>query len=62
MDGGSTWTKVLFVDENTGCSDLVRIRTIPAVLYAGMWQLEIKRGDARAAEPEVDYSSRSMVG
>ncbi|MBS1241042.1 MAG: glycosyl hydrolase, repeat-containing protein, partial [Gemmatimonadetes bacterium] len=22
-DGGATWTKVLFVDENTGCSDLV---------------------------------------
>jgi len=40
-DGGVTWTKVLFVDENTGCSDLVMDPTNPRVLFAGMWQLEI---------------------
>ncbi len=40
-DGGATWTKVLFVDENTGCSDLAMDPKDPSVLFAGMWQLEI---------------------
>jgi photosystem II stability/assembly factor-like uncharacterized protein len=41
-DGGATWTKVLFVDENTGCSDLAMDPRNPRVLFAGMWQLEIR--------------------
>lgn len=40
-DGGATWTKVLFVDENTGCSDLAVDPRNPRVLYAGMWQIQI---------------------
>ncbi len=40
-DGGTTWTKVLFVDENTGCSDLLMDPKNPRVLFAGMWQIEI---------------------
>ncbi len=40
-DGGATWTKVLFVDENTGCSDLAMDAANPRVLFAGMWQIEI---------------------
>ncbi len=40
-DGGATWTKVLFVDENTGCSDIAMDPKNPRVLFAGMWQLEI---------------------
>jgi photosystem II stability/assembly factor-like uncharacterized protein len=40
-DGGATWTKVLFVDENTGCSDLAMDPKNPRILFAGMWQLEI---------------------
>ena len=40
-DGGATWTKVLFVDQNTGCSDLAMDPTNPRILFAGMWQLEI---------------------
>jgi photosystem II stability/assembly factor-like uncharacterized protein len=40
-DGGATWKKVLFVDENTGCSDLAIDSNNPRVLFAGMWQLEI---------------------
>jgi len=40
-DGGATWTKVLFVDQNTGCSDLAMDPRNPRVLFAGMWQLEI---------------------
>ena len=37
-DGGTTWKKVLYVDENTGCSDLDVDPQEPDVLYAGMWQ------------------------
>jgi photosystem II stability/assembly factor-like uncharacterized protein len=40
-DGGKTWQKVLFVDENTGCSDLVMDPNNPRILFAGFWQLEI---------------------
>ena len=40
-DGGVTWTKTLFVDEKTGCSDLAMDPRNPRVLFAGMWQIEI---------------------
>jgi photosystem II stability/assembly factor-like uncharacterized protein len=40
-DGGKTWEKVLFVDENTGCSDVVMDPNHSSVLYAGMWQFVI---------------------
>ena len=41
-DGGQTWQRTLFVDENTGCSDLALDPSNPRILYAGMWQLEIR--------------------
>jgi photosystem II stability/assembly factor-like uncharacterized protein len=40
-DGGTTWTRVLFTDENAGCSDLAMDPKNPRVLFAGMWTLEI---------------------
>jgi photosystem II stability/assembly factor-like uncharacterized protein len=40
-DGGTTWKKVLFVDENTGCSDIAMDPNNPRILLAGTWQLEI---------------------
>ncbi|WP_228713723.1 WD40/YVTN/BNR-like repeat-containing protein [Arundinibacter roseus] len=36
-DGGKSWKKVLFVDDNTGCSDLSMDLTNPRILYAAMW-------------------------
>ncbi len=41
-DGGKSWTRVLFVDENTGCSDLSIDPQHPDTLYAAMWQIDIK--------------------
>ena len=38
MDGGVTWEKVLYVDEKTGCADLVVDPTNPNKLVAAMWQ------------------------
>jgi photosystem II stability/assembly factor-like uncharacterized protein len=40
-DGGKTWDKVLFVDENTGCGDLAMDPNNSRILFAGMWQLVI---------------------
>jgi photosystem II stability/assembly factor-like uncharacterized protein len=37
-DGGKTWKKTLFVDADTGCSDLDVDPQDPKILYAGMWQ------------------------
>ncbi|MEJ2539908.1 MAG: glycosyl hydrolase [Gemmatimonadota bacterium] len=37
-DGGATWDKVLFVDENTGAVDLVMNPDDPDVLYAATYQ------------------------
>lgn len=39
VDGGKTWKKVLFVNNDTGCSDLVMEPGNPSVLYAGMWHV-----------------------
>lgn len=40
-DGGKTWSRVLFVDENTGASDLVMDPNNPRILFAGTWQMQI---------------------
>jgi hypothetical protein len=36
-DGGKTWNKVLYIDENTGAADLSIDPRNPDVLYAAMW-------------------------
>ncbi len=40
-DGGKTWKRVLFVNENTGASDLAMDPKNPRILLAGMWQYVI---------------------
>ncbi len=37
-DGGKTWSKVLFVDNKTGCADLVMDPNNPNKLFAAMWE------------------------
>ncbi len=37
-DGGNKWEKILYVDANTGCSDIAIDPQEPNRLYAGMWQ------------------------
>ncbi|MCB0554077.1 MAG: glycosyl hydrolase, partial [Phaeodactylibacter sp.] len=37
-DGGSSWSKVLYVDDHTGCAELSMDRNNPLVLYAAMWE------------------------
>lgn len=36
-DGGKTWSKILYIDENTGCADMDIDPKNPDVLYAAMW-------------------------
>jgi len=38
-DGGKTWKRTLFVNNQTGCSDLVMEPGNPNVFYAGTWRL-----------------------
>ncbi len=38
MDGGLTWTKVLYINENTGIADLALDPQDPQVLYAAAWE------------------------
>ena len=40
-DGGKTWERVLFTDENTGCSDMAMDPSNSRVIFAGMWPIEI---------------------
>ncbi len=37
-DGGRTWDKVLYVDEDTGCADIDIDPQAPDIVYAAMWQ------------------------
>lgn len=41
-DGGKTWTKTLYIDNQHGVSDLEIDPTNPNILYAGMWSFERK--------------------
>lgn len=37
-DGGSTWTKTLYVDPRTGVADMAMDPTDPNTIYASMWE------------------------
>jgi photosystem II stability/assembly factor-like uncharacterized protein len=50
-DGGKTWQRVLFVDENTGAIDVVMHPTNAQVLFAAMWQLEMKTWGRESGGP-----------
>ncbi len=50
-DGGTTWQQVLFVDENTGASDLIMDPNNPQVLFASMWEWGIKTWGRESGGP-----------
>ncbi|MEY3399118.1 MAG: hypothetical protein RL220_1712, partial [Bacteroidota bacterium] len=41
-DGGKNWNKILFVNDSTGCADLVMDPRNPDKLFAAMWQYQRK--------------------
>jgi photosystem II stability/assembly factor-like uncharacterized protein len=50
-DGGKTWEQVLFVDENTGCSEIAMDPGNPRILFAGMWPLVIRTWGRESGGP-----------
>jgi photosystem II stability/assembly factor-like uncharacterized protein len=50
-DGGKTWTRTLFTNENAGCSDLEMDPRNPRKIFAGMWQLEIRTWGRESGGP-----------
>jgi photosystem II stability/assembly factor-like uncharacterized protein len=50
-DGGETWERVLFVDENTGAIDIVMDPTNPQKLFAATWQLLIRTWGRESGGP-----------
>ncbi len=58
-DGGATWDRVLFVDENTGGIDIVMDPNDPDVLFAAMWQIEMRTWGRTSGGPGSSiWSSR----
>jgi photosystem II stability/assembly factor-like uncharacterized protein len=51
QDGGKSWERVLFVDENTGISDLAMDQNNPRTLFAGAWQIDIKTWGRKSGGP-----------
>ena len=50
-DGGKSWKQVLFIDENTGISDMVMDPSNPRVLFAGAWQLSLRTWNRTSGGP-----------
>ena len=38
LDGGTTWEKIFYIDNKTGCSDLVMDPNDPNIMYAAFWE------------------------
>ena len=50
-DGGKTWQRVLFVDPNTGASDLSMDPVNPRNVFAGTWPIEMKTWGRKSGGP-----------
>ncbi|NQU81199.1 MAG: hypothetical protein HQ543_06740, partial [Bacteroidetes bacterium] len=55
-DGGTTWKKILYVNELTGANDLVIHPVNPDILYATTWQRIRKKWNDPRNEPGYDGS------
>ena len=56
VDGGRTWTKVLYRSPRTGAIDLVMDPSDPNTLYAGMWQRVRRKWSDPRVEPGYNES------
>ncbi|HEV2385744.1 MAG TPA: hypothetical protein VGS20_00680 [Candidatus Acidoferrales bacterium] len=50
-DGGQTWQQVLYVNDDTGCSELSMDPHDPQTLFAGMWQVIVHTWDEHSGGP-----------
>jgi photosystem II stability/assembly factor-like uncharacterized protein len=53
LDGGKTFDKVLYKDENTGAADLVIDPSNPQVLFAALWAARVAPWEIRSGESFV---------
>jgi photosystem II stability/assembly factor-like uncharacterized protein len=53
-DGGKTWTKVLFQNDDTGCSDVAVDPNNPRVIFAGFWQTRRRPWELTSGGPGSD--------
>ncbi len=60
-DGGKTWKKILYVNEKTGCIDLVMDPSEPNTLYASMWN-RIRRRWSDPVPEDGDYIYKTTDG
>lgn len=60
-DGGTTWERVLYIDENTGVADLALDASNPRILYAAMWDFRRRPWGFRSGGPGSGLY-RSMDG
>lgn len=60
-DGGKTWKNILFIDDKTGCIDLVMDPSNPNILYASMWNRIRKRWSDPTPE-DGDYIYKTFDG
>lgn len=51
-DGGKTWSKIFYIDEKTGCCDIIMDPTNPEVLYAAMYMRLRKGWSMQSGGPE----------
>jgi photosystem II stability/assembly factor-like uncharacterized protein len=54
-DGGKTWTKILYVDDNTGVYDLVLDPKNPDIIYCTTWErMRLKWNDPRTYDTTMN--------
>jgi len=54
-DGGRSWNKILYVDENTGANDLVLDPLDPETIYCSTWErMRLKWNDPRTTEKTMN--------
>lgn len=51
VDGGASWNKILYVDQNTGCSEISLDMNNPRILYASMWDHRRLPWEVRSGGP-----------
>src|SRR5215467_1799148 len=61
-DGGKTWNKILYVDDNTGCADMAMDPENPQVLFAGMWQFRRKPYSFESGGPKSGFYKSTDAG
>jgi len=50
LDGGKTFERILYKDENTGAADIVMDPTNPQILFAALWAARVAPWEVRSGE------------